>query len=346
MEMYLLLLLAAVLLWFFLPRRQYVGTVTALHALAGALRHPHLTGDLMKYHWQFLNPDAVENGKNMGFFLLMQMISALSGNNYQLLLAVIAVLSALGAGYVLGRFCPEPWLGFLAWNCLGFYIGSFSAIKQALAMALLLLAYVGMEEGNFRKFLFWTLLAGFVHQPALVFLPAYGLTRLRFDRWTAVGYLLTGAALWAFREEAVALVARLYYGEIPLAAQGGPGGRFWLFALILAAGWVIKGTENAEFSRLCHLMALGVLLQMLSVYGNLFTRLADYYLQFAILFLPQMLAEPDGAVLPFDDISRKLFRTAAALGLLWFYWHTCLNVPAAYSTDNYVNYQFFWEIRS
>lgn len=344
MIIYLTLLGLTLLLSRLLPRRPFIWATASVHGLLAALRHPHLTGDLMKYNWLFSSGNPMSDWKNPGFSLLMFGICQVTGDNYQLFLALLAFFSAWAVGTTLDRYCGRPWLGFWVFSCLGLYIAAFSAIKQGLAMSLILLAYDELERGNFRKFLFFTLFAGFFHLPALVFLPAYFLTRFRFDGKMAAAYLLAGAALWCFRGEAAAVLARWYPAEL-FGGEMAPGGRFFLILLILAAGIALRGTENPTVSRLAHLMACAGLVQLLAGFGNVFTRLADYYFQFAILFIPMMFETPEEALLPFRPKSRRILRTAAAACLLVFYVVATLNVDFAYSRDNYVNYQFFWELR-
>ena len=341
---YLTLLGSTLLLSRLLPGKGYVWVTAALHGLLAALRHPHLTGDLMKYHWLFSSGNPLSDWKNPGFSLLMFGFSKLSGDNYQLFLAFLALVQALVLGKILERYCGRPWLGFWVFSCLGFYTAAFSAIKQGLAMSLILLAYSGLEEGKFRKFLILTLFAGLFHLPALIFLPAYFLTRFRFDGKTAAGYLLLGAALWCFRERAAEILALWYPAELT-GGEEVPGGRFFLMVLILVVGIVLRGTGDPSFSRLAHLMVCACLIQLLAGFGNVFTRLADYYFQFAILFIPGIFGDPAGAWLPLCAKSRRQLCAAAAACLLAFYFVATLNVNFAYSRDNYVNYQFFWEIR-
>lgn len=341
---YLCLLGAVALLSRLLPRKSYIWAMAGLQGLLLALRHPHLTGDLMKYHWLFSSGNPLSDWKNPGFSLLMFGFSKISGDDFQLFLVFLALMVSLAVGITLNRFCPRPWLGFWVWNCLGFYIGAFSAIKQGLAMAMILLAHGGLEEGKFRKFLVFVGLAGIIHLPALIFLPAFFLTRFRFDGKMAAAYLVMGAVLWLLRGPAAELLASWYPAELPGAAAR-PGGRFFLMVLILAAGIFLRGTGDPAFSRLAHLMACAALLQLLAVYGNLFTRLADYYFQFSILFIPHIFEAPNGAILPFSGENRRIFRALAAVCLAAFYYAACLHADPAYSRDNYVNYQFFWEIR-
>ena len=341
---YLALLGVTLLLSRLLPRKAYVWATAALHGLLAALRHPHLTGDLMKYHWLFSSGNPMSDWKNPGFSLLMFGFSNLTGENFQLFLAFLAILQGFAVGKTLERHCKRPWLGFWVYGCLGFYIATFSAIKQGLAMGLILLAYGGLEEGKIQKFLVLTLFAGFFHLPALIFLPAYFLTRFRFDGKMAAAYLLLGAVLWCFRGKAAEILAAWYPAELDGGAVA-PGGRFYLMVLILVSGIVLRGTGDASFSRLAHLMACACLIQLLAGFGNVFTRLADYYFQFAILFIPKIFGDPAGAHLPLRPKSRRQLCTAAAACLLAFYFMATLNVDFGYSRDNYVNYQFFWETR-
>ena len=344
MEIYLILLLEILILAKWLPDRQYGAAMTLSQTLICGFRHPHLTGDLMKYHWFFLYGSTLK--KNFGFDLWMQGIAGILDGNYQMFLFLTAALSQVAVGFTLIRQCRKPWLGFLSYHCLGFYIFGFSAIKQALAMGLVLLAYDALESGSSRKCVVWTLLAGCIHRPALVMVIAWFLTRFRFDRGAMGFYLLLGAAVWCFRQPLTALAARLYGVEetlVPL--DSAPGGRFFLMLLLLIGGVLLRGTADGKFARLCHLMALGTVIQLLAVYGNLFSRLADYCLQFGILFLPGMLDRPEGAALPFDENSRRWLEGILAAGLILFYWVAYLNVPILYETDNYLRYRFFWQRR-
>lgn len=48
-------------------------------------------------------------------------------------------------------------------------------------MALLMLAFTGIMEEKPKRFLLWTALAGCVHAPALIFLPAYWMAKSRLS---------------------------------------------------------------------------------------------------------------------------------------------------------------------
>lgn len=354
MGIYLILLGAVVVLGRWMPqqgpnRKYYIVLMALLHTLVCGLRHPHLTGDLMKYHWQFNAAGAgtmLPEGKNLGFFLLMRTVCRLTDGDFQIFLFLIAAVSQMAAALVIWRCSPAPWLSYLTLQCFGFYLFGFSAIKQGLGMALILLAFLGIVQNRPRWFLLFTLLAGAVHLPMLAFLPAYLLTRFRINRAMLVAYALLAAVLYAFRQQVAEFAGGVYYGgETAFSWSRGLGGRFFLILLMTAAGILLRGVEDREFNKLLHLMAISAVLQMFSGFDNVFTRLADVYFQFSVVFIPQMLCLPGKGSLAFSRDSRKWLGVLAAVFLIWFYWQTNLRVEIGNPVDNYLNFQFFWQDR-
>lgn len=354
MDVYLILLGLILVLGRWMPqtgpeRKCYIALMALLHLLLCGLRHPHLTGDLMKYHWDFLAAGFaswVPDGKNPGFFLLMKAVYHLTDGNFQIFLFLIATLIQLTAALVIYRYSPAPWLGYLTLNCLGFYLFGFSAIKQALGMALVMAAFLGIMEDRPKFFLAMTLLAGAVHLPMLSFLPAYLLTRFRVNRGMLFAYALAAVALYLFRQPVAEFAKGLYYGaETTFSWSGGLGGRFFLIVLIGTAGAMLRGLEDLQFHKLIHLMAVSAILQMFSGFDNVFTRLADVYFQFSVIFIPRMLCLPGKGPLAFNSRSRRWLTGIAAVCLLIFYWKTNLNVEIVSSVDNYLNFRFFWQER-
>lgn len=354
MEIYLILLGLTVVLGRWMPqqgpeRKYCIVLMALLNTLVCGLRHPDLTGDLMKYHWQFNAAGAgtmLPDGKNFGFFLLMRLVFYLTDGNFQIFLFLTAAAAQLAAALVVFRCSPAPWLSYLTLHCFGFYIFGFSAIKQALGMALILLAFLGIVQDRPGWFLVFTLLAGAVHLPMLCFLPAYLLTRFRMDRAMLAAYTLLAGVLYAFRQEVAALAGGMYYGaETDFSRWDGLGGRFFLILLVTAAGILLRGVEDRAFNKLLHLMAVSAVLQMFSGFDNVFARLADVYFQFSIVFIPQMLCLPGRGPLAFDRSGRKWLAGLAAVCLIWFYWRTNLNVEIGDPVDNYLNFRFFWQER-
>ena len=341
-------------------KKIYIALMAILHTFVCGWRYMYLTGDLLKYSGQYtriypvngwFSEQVFDGGRNFGFAWLSKLLSLISNGNFQILLIVIAVITEIAVAVIIYRYSPAPWLSYLLWNCFGFYLFGFSAIKQALAMALLMLAFIGIMEEKPKEFLFWTALAGCIHAPALIFLPAYWMAKSRLSIQKLISYGVCAGLVFLFRNQIVVFVSNFYYDETDFMINEHVGGRFLMIAALLVVGVILRGFSGKDFSKLFNLMFVAALIQMFSGFDNVFTRLTDYYFQFVILYLPVMFyPEKDDALRP----SRRLVlsrqqRVAALLcvallaGL--YYYTTNLNHTIEYEVDNYLNYRFSWEVQ-
>ena len=345
-------------------KKYYVMFMTVLHAFVCAFRYQFLTGDLIKYNTEFrhlldvgyFSDLAIHKWRNTGFYWLMKFVGNMADGNYQALLIVLAVICCSIAGVLIYRYSPKPWLSFLVWNCMGFYVTyDFLAIKQGLAMAILMIAVMCIFEKKPAAFLVWTLLAGFVHMPALCFLPAYFLANRKLDGKMLALYAVAAVAVFYSRNQVVELIGDIYYEDTTFTLiKEELGGRTIVILLMLLAGILLKGFREKRFVQVYNILVFAAILQTFSGFDNIFTRLADYYLQFAILYIPMMLFEIKDSsayrlalppVLPFNERSRKLFAAGIVLILIWWYDTTMLGVTIDYEVDNFLNYRFMWDVK-
>ncbi len=366
-KVYYYLVLAVLGFAIFLPqhgrqKKIYIVLMAALHTFVCGWRYMYLTGDLIKYSGQYIriypnngwfSEKVFNEGRNFGFAWLSKFLSQLSHGDFQLLLIVIAVITEIAVAVVILRYSPAPWLSYLLWDCFGFYIFGFSAIKQALAMGLLILAFVGIMEEKPKKFLFWTLLAGCIHTPALVFLPAYWLAKSALSTRKLILYILSAALIYLFRTPIVTFISEFYYEDAAYVSDDRLGGRFIMIAALLFAGLALRGFSGRRFTKLFNLIVIAAILQMFSSFDNIFTRLTDYYFQFLILYLPMLFYPEQDEYLTIGYQIRHIALTrhqrliailcVVFLALLYYY-TTNLNVTIANEIDNYLNYRFCWEV--
>lgn len=343
-------------------KKYYIIVVAALHIFVCGFRYKFLTGDLIKYEWNYralrdfgwLSSRVLE-GKNVGFTMFMKLLSGLSGGEFQVCLFAIAAITEIGLAVLIYRHSPKPWYSYLVWNCMGFYIFGFSAIKQALAMGILTWSMLCILEEKPRSFLFLTLLAGFIHAPALAFLPAYVIARQRINLRTLMLYAVAGALIFLFRNSVVTFVSSFYYeeGQIEIVDTN-LGGRFFVILLMLLTGFALRGSQGGDFDKLFNIVVVAAVFQIFSGFDNVFTRLADYYLQFTVLFIPGIFFDSrhlsmssSGAVAPplnFNRRSRTLLAAMLMVVLIWWYWRTNLGITISYEVDNYLNFRFMWDV--
>jgi len=220
-------------------------------------------------------------------------------------------------------------------------------------MSLILLAYIGIREQRFLFFLTMTGLASLIHLPALIFLPAYGICRVKMCFDLVAVYVIFGILVYAFKQPLLDFVSGLYYPDREFVYYGLPGNRFIMITVIAVCAVMLRGFEDIDLERLFHLMVIAATLQMLSGYGHIFTRLTDYYFQFSALYIPVLFFPARRIMqdtnlpelLPFNDRSLNAFSSIVSVVLIWFYYVHCLDVELP-AYDDYTNYRFLWEIDS
>lgn len=343
-------------------KKVYIALMAVLHTFLCGWRYMYLTGDLRKYAWGYytitesgwFSEDVLNEGRNFGFFWLQKLFSTLTDGDFQVFLIFIAIVTELAVAVIIYRYSPAPWLSYLLWNCFGFYIFGFSAIKQALAMALVMLAFTGIMEEKPKRFLFWTLLAGCIHTPALVFLPAYWLAKSRLSIQKLIAYAVSAGLVFLFRNRIVIFISGFYYEETDFMVNEHVGGRFLMIVALLVVGVILRGFSGKDFSKLFNLVFIAALIQMFSGFDNVFSRLADYYFQFLILYLPMMFyPETDEPLRGRRQIQHLALthrqRTAALICvalLAGIYYHQLtLDQNITVESDNYLNYRFCWEVK-
>ena len=146
-------------------------------------------GDLIKYYTLYGNCNGInwqetltEKWSNVGIRVFFRLTGAV-GISYDVCIFVIAAFVAVSLGILIYRYSTSPYVSYLMYIGMGFYIFTFSGLKQAIAMGFLCFAMMGILEDRPVKFLVWTFVGAFFHAPALAFLLAYPFAHKKIDRW-------------------------------------------------------------------------------------------------------------------------------------------------------------------
>lgn len=367
MSIYLIIVAAVLILGAVMPQKGreriwYIALMTAIHAFVCAFRYNHLTGDLMKYHNSFnllseaswFDTDVYNEGRNFGFMFLMKLIAELTNDDFQMVLIVIAVITHLVLGGIIYRYSPAPWLSFLVWNCMALYIFGFSAIKQALSMSVVMLSFIAISRKKPILYLAFMAIAGMIHMPALIFLPAYWMAQMKVKKYTIILYAVLGILLYVFKEQFVKFISSFYYDEDEVFVFSGEiGNRFIMLMGFTLFGLMFRGFHNRDYEKLFHVMAVATILQMLAGFDNIFTRMSDYYFQFSVLYIPMTFAEGGKMVrhealkpwFPFNKRSMRAITALIVIFVIWFYYTYTINVDIAYAVDDYTNFRFMWDVK-
>lgn len=364
---YILMVAAVLLFGLLMPQKgsrriYYIILMTVLHTCLCGFRWQFLTGDLHKYYWNFFvcggydwfSPELWAEGRNFGFLYFNKIIYTLFGEEQQVLLFSIALIVHVALAIVVYRYSPAPWFSYLIWNCMGIYLFGFSAIKQALAMAFVMLSFIGIAKRRVGFYLVMMAIAGAVHMPALVFLPAYWLAGSKVKPSTVLMYIVIGVVIYIFKNQFVKFITSFYYEDDEVFIYSGEiGNRMIMILGFTVFGILFRGYSNPVFEKLFNLMAAAAILQMLAGFDHIFTRMADYYFQFSVLYIPMTFVGVKKEIrragmkpiFPFNRRSMKLIALVIVVFVLWFYWTYNINITIDYEVDNYLNYRSMWDVK-
>lgn len=350
----------AVLAWLFKSdKKKFVIASAIVHVLACGLRYEYTTGDLRVYKRGFLryasldwsDSELFDEGRNSLFYVFNKTVAHLTNNNYQVLLFLISLISIASISILIYRYSNKPFISYLMWSCFGFYLFSFSGIKQTMAMAFVMFAAIGIFEKSRILFYLMVIIAGFVHMPAFIFLPSYELCRAKRLRTIIWFYIIFAVIIILFRNEIVNNMAELYYeGEKYIEASSfAIGGKTIMMITLLIVGIGLCNIRNEQFRYVFILIATASLIQMFSVYNNVFSRLADYYFQFIILYASFILDQRHNTIaekppLKFNSDSRKLITVIFAMLAMLYYFRVEFSFGKYNSAHEAINnFSFCWE---
>lgn len=231
--------------------------------------------------------------RSVGFRWLMKAIYDLTDGDYQWFIGIVALIVMIAVAQFVYRYSPSPIQSVLYYFGLLYFTLMFNILKQSLAMAFILFAFNAITDRKLIRFLLMVFLASLFHFPSLVFLPAYWIANMKLGKT----YLIFLAALflvtYLFRDQLVDWMTDAYDTEINNSGSAFLANKVIVMIVILAAALVIRppSGEDKIYNSLLMIIGVAAVIQTFSSYNNTFERLADYYFQFSIVFIPMVFEE-------------------------------------------------------
>ncbi len=340
-----------------LDKKLCVQAVTVILTLFSGLRSWWM-GDLIKYYTHYRQCNGANwkeqvfgDWSNIGLRLFFRLAGALH-ISYDVCIFLIAALAAISLGALVFRYSPSPYWSYLVYIGMGFYLFTYTGLKQTIAMSLLIVAAFGYFEGKPVRMILWTLAAALFHLPAIIFLLLLLLPLNRIDMRYVMTLTVMFVLCFLFKGGLVTFMSRLYYDdEDTFENILKVGGRFWMMCFIMVIGLTLRPLRigDSVYFRVFNMMALAAMCQIFSVYSNNFSRLADYFYQFSVLFVPMILepgesqarAQPEraGTIRYWD---RRVYIAAYIAVTAFTFWYYLSYIRA--STDILNSFRFFWQI--
>lgn len=274
------------------------------------------------------------------------------GISFEICLFIIAAFVAITLGILVYKYSPSPYWSYVIYIAMGFYISSFNILKQIIAMGFVILAMIAIFESKPVKFVVLVAIAAVFHLPAVIFLIAYPFVNKRIDISYFVMVLAMFAVLLIFRDQIVYQATQVYYiDDMSFTASEAVGFKVIFMLLILVLGLFLRPLKRYDtmYNQVFNVLVLAVMVQTFAVYDNVFSRLADYFYQFIVLFIPLMLQPgwEQAKIYPsykreiryFTDNSYKLIAWAITIFSIWYYFRY---VDAC--SGLLEGFHFFWQV--
>lgn len=232
--------------------------------------------------------------KNYGTRYLMKLVYDLTDGDYQVFISLVSFFAILANAHLVRKYSPDPLQAILYFFGLLYFLFHFNALKQSISMAFVLLSYDSIVDRKLARFLILIAFASIFHYPALVFLPAYWIGNMKLGRNYLILLALLLIMTFLYRNKIVEWMSDSYYGEdYSQALQN--NSRFLMnkvivMLMIVAAALVIRPPDPSDriYCSLLAFTGVAAVIQTFAGYGNVFERLADYYFQFSIVFIPMV----------------------------------------------------------
>lgn len=231
--------------------------------------------------------------ENMGYYVLNRIIYYLTNGDYQLYIIITSAFVTFCFGRMIYRYSPSPVQSILYHLGLLLYSFHFSGLKQSLAMAVLMLAFDCVVNRHPIKFCIFVVLASQFHLPAICFFPIYWITKLHPGK----AYLLVLAAIllltYVFRTQILSFLLSLYKErdtKVDLSGVQFLRTKALVMIIIVVAAIIFRFPTKEEpiYEVLLEMMGIAIVFQTFCGYSNIFERLADYYFQFSVIFIPMV----------------------------------------------------------
>jgi transmembrane protein EpsG len=250
-----------------------------------------------------------------------------------LLFSTIATIYIISVSSFIYRNSKYPLLSYLIFISMGYFTFSMTALRQTIAIAIILFSYNYLKEKKLLGFLILVLIASTFHYSAIVFLPFYFISKIKVTRLYMFLSIPIIVVTFLFREPIFKFLSTLSgYNYSPISTDG-PATLFSLFLIVYVVSIALSKAidYNKLENRICyHAIFLSIIFTVLAFIHPAALRISYYFSFFIIIFIPEIIRA-------FKTKELRFFIfIAASIILIVLY---LLNINPS---SPFVPYDFFW----
>lgn len=228
----------------------------------------------------------------IGYGILMKIIAMLNMPERYFLIIIAGIINA-GFMYFVYKNSKNPLLSVLIFMGAEFFILSFTALRQMIAVIIILYAYMFIEKKENLKAFFTIIFASLFHVTALIFLPVILFRYVKINRKILICIVLIFFVVQLCGMPVLqAIIGQTIYSRY-LPSNGASGGETQLLVILVytAIGIVLyyKNGKVGTNNILILLMIMAIFIQGFACRIQLMGRLIWYFYIFNVIYLPNLI---------------------------------------------------------
>lgn len=305
--------------------------------LVQALRDWHVGTDLKVYVPAFVSGWRDVYDMEGGYMWINKILYSVTHDpNY--FLAIMSGLFLLPISLVYRRFSKDIILSYIIFASFVVYHFSFSGIRQAIAIGIIVYSYKYVDNHKFIKFTICVIAASLMHVSSVIFAIFYPLCNML--KMTNKKYIITAVIAFfvvTMLKPLLEIMLPLIFGEGKfihyIDKEVVPAYNLMLIMIVIFLfTFIVKNPSKAlrDYRMACFCAIMSQTLGLISSSGS---RIAFYFIPFLALAIPQTISESD-----LSRANKMLMASGFAAFMMFFFFY-------AYS-DGYlevVPYKFYWE---
>lgn len=282
-----------------------------------------------------------------GFTFLLWLLNKMS-SNWQILLIITSLFINFSVVKFVKKNSDNPLFSILMFTLMNFYFFYTSAMRQAIAIAILLLGYENLKNNKNLKFTIYILIAMLFHQSALLAFLFIFVKKIKYNKLFVFFLLLFYIVGFIFGKNIFMFITNfstrlLDYSDSKFFVENYFGAllQFLVNFIAFIVGYILmlknsiktlydKDDYNNTF---IGLLALANLFLLLTIKVGIFNRFSPYFSIFVIIWLPNM-------IMKIKNSKDRLFISIICFSVLLLYWL----IVSIYRPEWYgmIPYSFFW----
>lgn len=258
-------------------------------------------------------------------------------SNFQMMLFVAALFSIVPTMVVIYKYSTDYYMSLFLYIAFGFFSFAMNPIRQAIAIGICMIAFIFAKEKKLLPYLGMIVLACLFHTSAIVFLPTYWLSKIKYNKKTLVVYVMLLAIANLFKGQFFRFINLFSRQEYTSTGDAG-GTRMYLFMLasmllmIIYHNKFIEKDKETNTQLMC-MFAISTLIWPIASANAAVFRLYYYYQIFMVFCIPSFIASLGRKV---EKLAFKTFFVVIGCYFLQAY---IINGALKYSP-----YTSFWQI--